>query len=210
MHPRRDPWGLSPNLGSLISTAGSSVGTDLWGHLVRRTRPTFRRLHGAPHNTQGWAGAGRGGVVWSQNQAIAKGLRWGGGGCLGPWPAPADPPTPSHQKNFPLGQRMKFLEGAGTLRPISDTQTFFLACGPGGAPPRFWTPTTSPTNCWPEAPWGGGGGGWGGGNGGGGGLGGAMGGGAPGGSVGGGSRWGNLGCWGGGGTGCPYLPLPSL
>ena len=29
----------------------------------------------------------------------------------------------------------------------------------GGATPRFWTPTTPPTNCWPEAPWGGGGGG---------------------------------------------------
>ena len=28
----------------------------------------------------------------------------------------------------------------------------------GGATPRFWTPTTPPTNCWPEAPWGGGGG----------------------------------------------------
>ena len=38
-----------------------------------------------------------------------------------------------------------------------------------------------------------------------------MGGGAPGGSVGGGSRWGDLECWGGGGgTGSPYLPLPSL
>ena len=33
---------------------------------------------------------------------------------------------------------------------------------PGGATPRFWTPTTPPTNCWPEAPWGGGGGGGGG------------------------------------------------
>ena len=29
----------------------------------------------------------------------------------------------------------------------------------GGATPRFWTPTTPPTNCRPEAPWGGGGGG---------------------------------------------------
>ena len=35
--------------------------------------------------------------------------------------------------------------------------------GPGGATPRFWTPTTPPTNCRPEAPWGGGGGGGGGG-----------------------------------------------
>ena len=32
-----------------------------------------------------------------------------------------------------------------------------LACTPGGATPRFWTPTSPPTNCWPEAPWGGGG-----------------------------------------------------
>ena len=31
--------------------------------------------------------------------------------------------------------------------------------GHGGATPRFWTPTTPPTNCWPEAPGGGGGGG---------------------------------------------------
>ena len=29
--------------------------------------------------------------------------------------------------------------------------------GGGGAIPRFWTPTTPPTNCWPEAPEGGGG-----------------------------------------------------
>ena len=29
--------------------------------------------------------------------------------------------------------------------------------GGGGATPRFWTPTTAPTDCWPEAPWGGGG-----------------------------------------------------
>ena len=35
--------------------------------------------------------------------------------------------------------------------------------GGGGATPRFRTPTTPPTNCWPEAPWGGLGGGIGGG-----------------------------------------------
>ena len=46
---------------------------------------------------------------------------------------------------------------------------------PGGATPRFWTPTTPPTNCWPEAPWGGGGGG--------GGIGGGVQGGAIGGGV---------------------------
>ena len=75
--------------------------------------------------------------------------------------------------------------------------------GGGGRPLGSGRQLPPPTNCWPEAPWGGGGG-----------LkGGQMGGGgAPGGSVGGGgSRWGNLGCWGGrGGTGSPYLPLPSL
>ena len=56
--------------------------------------------------------------------------------------------------------------------------------GPGGATPRFGTPTTPPpppTNCWPEAPWGGGGH-WRGG------LGGAMGGGLRQGRGGGGLR----------------------
>ena len=49
---------------------------------------------------------------------------------------------------------------------------------PGGATPRFWTPTTPPTNCRSEAPWGGGGGL------GGGGLGGAPGRAVPGGGGG--------------------------
>ena len=81
----------------------------------------------------------------------------------------------------------------------------------GGATPRFWTPTTPPTNCWLEAPWGGGGALEGGGSGraNGGGYRRAGGGGAPGGSVGeGGSKWGNLASncwpkapWGGGGGG---------
>ena len=65
----------------------------------------------------------------------------------------------------------------------------------GGATPRFWTPTTPPTNCWPEAPWGGLGRGIGGGVQGGqlgGGLGGAWGGGS--GRVG----WGGGPCGGGG------------
>ena len=74
----------------------------------------------------------------------------------------------------------------------------------GGATPRFWTPTTPPTNCWPEAPWGGG----------------ALEGGSRRGKGGGGLREGRLGggvqvgrfgvLGGGGGTGSPYLPLPSL
>ena len=29
----------------------------------------------------------------------------GGGGCLGPWPAPANPPTHPHQKNFPPAKK---------------------------------------------------------------------------------------------------------
>ena len=84
---------------------------------------------------------------------------------------------------------------------------------PGGATPRFWTPTTPPTNCWPEAPWGGGGGGgceWGGGQGGGGG---ANGGGGLGGSFGGGSRrvgWGGVQAGRFGGGGGHRLPLPPL
>ena len=90
--------------------------------------------------------------------------------------------------------------------------------GGGGATPWFWTPTTPPTDCWPEAPWGGGGGGGGGGGIGGGVQGGRMGGGvqegrgggAPGGSVGGGPSGTIWGVGGGGGTGSPYLPLPSL
>ena len=72
----------------------------------------------------------------------------------------------------------------------------------GEATPRFWTPTTPPTNCWPEAPCGGGRGG---GGGGGGALeGGVMegewgGGGLWEGRLGGGSKWGNSGWWWGGG-----------
>ena len=83
--------------------------------------------------------------------------------------------------------------------------------GGGGATPQFCTPTTPPFNCWPEAPWGGGGVGSGRGDRGGGGLGGAWGvqvrqlgvGWGPGGAIWGVGR-------GGGGTGSPYLPLPSL
>ena len=72
----------------------------------------------------------------------------------------------------------------------------------GGASPRFCTRLPPPSRRGPKAPWGGGGGG------GGGALEGGFregrwGGGGSGGSVGGGgSRWGNLGCWGGG-------PLPN-
>ena len=88
---------------------------------------------------------------------------------------------------------------------------------PGGATHRFWTPTTPPTNCWPEAPWGGGGGGGGGGIGGGGGgsrrgdggggIGGAMGGGIREGRLGEGVQVGRFGVLGGGGHRIPLPPL---
>ena len=70
-------------------------------------------------------------------------------------------------------------EGQGSA--WSPTDRYKPCWGRGGATPRFWTPTTPPTNCWPEVPWGGGGGGgghWRGGSGranGGGGIGGAGG-----------------------------------
>ena len=44
------------------------------------------------------------------------------------------------------------------MNPVQSCRTEFVQ-HTGGATPRFWTPTTPPTNCWPEAPWGGGGGG---------------------------------------------------
>ena len=47
-----------------------------------------------------------------------------GGGCLGPWPAPADPPT--HTRKIFLRQKMKLIKGAGNLRPMLGTQNFFL------------------------------------------------------------------------------------
>ena len=57
----------------------------------------------------------------------------GGGGCLGPWPAPApaDPPThpPTQIRKMFLRKKMKLIKGAGNLRPILGTQTF-LASGP--------------------------------------------------------------------------------
>ena len=84
------------------------------------------------------------------------------------------------------------------------------AGGHGGAVPSLLDATLPPSRSGPKAPRGGGGGGV---LEGGGVQGGAMGGGGrSGGSVGGGgSRWGDLGSWGGGGgTGCRYLPLPSL
>ena len=57
------------------------------------------------------------------------------GGCLGPWPAPADPPPPPHIRKIFLGQKMKFLKGARNLRPILGTQKLFWPLTPPPAPP---------------------------------------------------------------------------
>ena len=48
------------------------------------------------------------------NQAIASGPRG---------PAPANPHTPHIRRIF-LRQKMKFIKGAGYLKPVSGTQTF--------------------------------------------------------------------------------------
>ena len=103
---------------------------------------------------------------------------WGkGGGRLGPWPA--------HMQQPLIGALPSLLNLSMACPPPPEHGGGVR--GGGGGTPRFWTPTTPPTNCWPEATWGGGGSGGGvqgGANGGR--LGGAWGGGAPGGSVGGG------------------------
>ena len=109
--------------------------------------------------------------------------------------------------------------------PTFNPQVHHYPQNTGGATPRFWTPTTPPTSCWSEAPFGGGGGiaggvhsgrmgggssrGWGGG-----GLReGRLGGGVQVGQFGvvGGGQVGQFGVLGGRGfTGSPYLLLPSL
>ena len=92
-----------------------------------------------------------------------------------------------------------FLTGGGGGHPRSPL-AYPATRGGGGGALRFWMPTTTPNNCWPEAPGGRGRvgrGGSGRGDRGGGGLGGPFGRGvgrSPRGLVGGGgSRWGNLG-----------------
>ena len=59
--------------------------------------------------------------------------RGGGGGCLRPWPAPADPPT--HIRKLVLGQKIKFIKGGGNLRPIFGAQTFFWPLTPARGSP---------------------------------------------------------------------------
>ena len=125
---------------------------------------------------------------------VLSGRYWGWGGCTG------------NRWGGCLARMV--LTGRPVYRAGHTVDPHVLRHGrTGGATPRFWTPTTPPTNRWPEAPWGGGGGGGGGGGaseggvqGGrrGGGIGGA-GGGAPGGSVGmGGVQVGQFGVVGGG------------
>ena len=52
---------------------------------------------------------------------------WGGGGCGPGQPRRTDPPT--HIRKIFLRQKMKFIKGAGNLRPILGTN-FFLAPDP--------------------------------------------------------------------------------
>ena len=64
----------------------------------------------------------------------------GGGDCLGPWPAPADPPSPPNQENCPQAKEKKLTKGARNLRisgnlRILGTQTFFWPLPPP-PPPR--------------------------------------------------------------------------
>ena len=62
-------------------------------------------------------------------QAVAEGPR-GRGGVWGPGqPRPTPPPTTNIRKIF-LRQKMKFIKGAGNLRPIFGTQTFFWPLTP--------------------------------------------------------------------------------
>ena len=65
-----------------------------------------------------------------------------GGGCLGPWPAPADPAPhpPTHIRNSLLRQKMKFIKGAGVSRPVLGTQTLFWPLTP---PPLLSNSLTS-------------------------------------------------------------------
>ena len=66
----------------------------------------------------------------------------GWGGCLGPWPArPTHPPT--RIRNTFLRQKVKFIKGAGNLRPAFGTQTFFLPLThPTHPPARGGSPFT--------------------------------------------------------------------
>ena len=64
----------------------------------------------------------------------------GAGGCLGLWPAPADPPPHRHQKKFPLTKKMEIYKRGRKFEAVFSTQTFFwpltppLPGGGGGCP----------------------------------------------------------------------------
>ena len=71
--------------------------------------------------------------------------------------ASCQPPPPSDDELTGTKFSRPFLANLDHFWPL--TKNIFLnPTTPGGATPRFWTPTTPPTNCRPEAPWGGGGG----------------------------------------------------
>ena len=48
---------------------------------------------------------------WALVRPLLSDPGGGGGGCLGPWLAPADPPTHPHQKNFPRAKNEIYLRG---------------------------------------------------------------------------------------------------
>ena len=51
-------------------------------------------------------------------------------GCFGALASPPSPPP--HIRKFSLGQKVKFIEGAGNLRPMSGTQTVSWPLTRGG------------------------------------------------------------------------------
>ena len=65
-------------------------------------------------------------------RAVDPGGGGGGGGALAS-PDPPTPPAPQHQKNCPPAN-MKFIKGAGNLRPIVGTRTFCWASDPPPPP----------------------------------------------------------------------------
>ena len=48
----------------------------------------------------------------------------GGGGYLGPWSAPANPGPLPTSEGVSSGKTMKFITGAGNVRPILGTKTY--------------------------------------------------------------------------------------
>ena len=130
MSPHVVPWpcdGASFPVLRAHCTGGEGMGVE-----------KLHSCHGSPcfeqKSEQSPHGAGRGCLRYLSGHSLVT--PGGGGGYLGPWPAPAHP----HQKKFSSGKKMKITKGAGNLRPILGTQT---VCWP----PRGWG--ILPTKQWP-------------------------------------------------------------